>query len=72
MEDVTLGSWVAIHDGCPIRYEIYGSGGARVLCGKPPAFEFEIDSEALRELLQVGDEALREMDALHAQEQGET
>jgi hypothetical protein len=42
-----------------------------VLCGKPQAFEFEIDSEALRELLRLGGEALREMDALHAQEQAE-
>ena len=70
---VKVSSWVAIHDGCPISYEICGSAGTRVQCGKEAdGFEFEIDSEALRELLRLGDEALREMDAIHEKEQAAT
>jgi hypothetical protein len=67
---LTVSSWVAIDDGCPIRYEVLGSGVAHVLCGAPPdAFEFQIDVEALRQLIGRGDEALRKMDALYAEEQ---
>ena len=68
--NLTVSSWVAIREGCPISYEVSGSGGAYVTCGGPrDGFEFEIDSEALRDLVRLGDEALRDMDARFAREQ---
>lgn len=68
---VAVGSWVDIHDGCPIRFEVCGSGVAFVTCGPETAdnFQFMLESEALREFLRVGCEALREMDALHTREE---
>lgn len=66
-QNVVVNSWVSIEEGCPISCEVYGSGAARVLCGD--GFEVEIDSEALRELVRVGSEALRDMDARCDQEQ---
>ena len=67
---MTVSSWVAIQDGCPISYDVLGSGVAHVWCGSPTdGFELQIDSEALRELVRLGADALREMDARHAKEQ---
>lgn len=67
---LTVMSWVDIGDGCPIRFDISGSGKAKALCGPNPrdGFEFTFDSEALREFLRLGAEALHEMDAIHARE----
>lgn len=69
---LSVSSWVAIREGCPISYEVLGSGTAHVLCGDPAdAFEFEVDAEALRELVRLGAEALHEMDARYTREQAE-
>jgi len=71
-EKVTVSSWVAISDGCPIHCEVGGSGVAHFVCGElPDGFEFQIDSEALREFVRQGADALRDMDSRYECEETE-
>ncbi len=71
--DLTVGSWVEIHEGCPIRFEIGGSGVAFVLCGPDPqdTFQFTLEAEVLREFVRLGADTLREMDAISEREEAE-
>jgi hypothetical protein len=68
---LAVNSWVEIRDGCPIRFEVGGSGVAFVRCGRNPreSFQFTLDSEALREFVRLGADTLREMDAIFASEE---
>ena len=67
---LTVGSFVEIRDGCPLRFEIGGSGMVFVECGTPDeSFNFNMESEALRKFLRLGTKALREMDAQYDREQ---
>jgi hypothetical protein len=68
---LVIGTWVEIRDGCPIQFEVGGSGVAFVHCGTHPddCFRFTLDSEALRDFVGRGTEALREMDAMYAREE---
>ena len=71
--NVTVSSWVEIGDGCTIRFEVGGSGLVCVTCGGSGSdgFEFAFGSEALREFLRLGADAMRQMDATYAQEQAQ-
>jgi hypothetical protein len=67
---LVVGSWVEIREGCPIRFEIGGSGVAFVHCGtQPDSFQFTLESEALRKFVGLGTDALREMDELYEREE---
>lgn len=69
---VSFSSLVAMRDGCRIAYEVGGSGQAWFQVGSPDdGLEFDIESEALREFVRLGTEALTEMDARYAKEQAE-
>ena len=71
-DKVKVGTWVAIRDGCPISYFVNGSANADFYCGpEGDGFEFEFESEALREFVRLADEALRDMDAQFASEEAE-
>jgi hypothetical protein len=65
---VSVSSLIALRDGCPISYEVGGSGTASVRLGTD-GLEVDFESEALREFVRVGSEALTQMDALYAREQ---
>ena len=70
--ELTVSSWVEIGEGCPINVEVGGSGVAYVRCGRETenAFEFHLALDALREFVRRGGEALQEMDAIYAREEG--
>jgi hypothetical protein len=69
---LTVSSWVDIQDGCPINFAVGGSGVVFVTCGDgAEGFEFHLSSEALRDFVRLGGEALREMDTIHAGEEAE-
>ncbi|MBP2321445.1 hypothetical protein JOF56_001830 [Kibdelosporangium banguiense] len=63
--------WITVDDGCPLSYEVNGSGAMEFVCGSSAAdgIGMTIQSEALRKFVALGTEALREMDALFADEQ---
>jgi hypothetical protein len=62
---------IRIDDGCTIKHSVQGSGRTElVVSDDEEVVGFTIESEALRELVQVGTTALREMDRLYAEEQG--
>ena len=63
----TVSSWVTMRDGCPIMFSVGGSGLAFCTIGDEN-FEFQIEPEALRDMVRLGAEALDEMDALYANE----
>ncbi len=66
---LTVSSWVAIGEGCPMSFEILGSGETHFLCGTATdGFEFNFEADALREFLKLGAQALAQMDARYAKE----
>jgi hypothetical protein len=68
---LVVNSWVGIHDGCQIDFNVNGSGGTFVtVTGKTEPFELFFGSESLRAFLDQGRKALAEMDALAEQEAG--
>jgi hypothetical protein len=67
---LVINSWVSIHEGCEIKYNLNGSGGTYVtVSGNGDPFEFFFETEALRQFLEVGGTALTELDTLAAQEE---
>ncbi|MBB4905602.1 hypothetical protein [Actinophytocola algeriensis] len=63
---LVVSSYVIIREGCPIAISVDGQDQAQITCGWVPseAFEFVVAREALRALVEVGTDALREMDRL--------
>jgi hypothetical protein len=69
-ESLTVCSWVEVRNGSPITCEVHGSGVATVeFGGHGEGLEMQFDSEALRRLVALGTEALRDMDERYAREQ---
>jgi hypothetical protein len=68
---VVVKSWVGVSGDCPISYnaDTDGDGVDFMFGNQPDHFEFGFDTEALREFLRVGTDALREMDARLVSEQ---
>ena len=64
-QDLVVSSYVVIRKGCPLAISIDGPDQAQVVCGRVPsdAFEFVLEREALRAFVELGADALREMDA---------
>lgn len=67
-------TWISIEDGCQISYDVKGSGEMDFIVGENDieGFGMNLRSEALRELLSLGAEALSKMDAIAAEEVAET
>jgi hypothetical protein len=67
---LVVSSYVIIREGCPIAISVDGRDQAQITCGWVPseAFEFVVQREALRALVEVGTDALREMDRLDEHE----
>ena len=64
-KDLVVSSYVVIRKGCPLAISIDNPDQAQVTCGRLPtdAFEFVVEREALRALVELGSDALAEMDA---------
>lgn len=60
---LVVSSYVIIKEGCPIAISVDGPDRAQITCGWMPseAFEFVVQREALRALVEVGTDALQEM-----------
>jgi hypothetical protein len=72
-ENLTVGSWANVSSGCPMAFEVYGSDGAAVQLGDGrDDFALNFDADSLRQFLQLGGEALRDMDSRHEQEQAQS
>lgn len=57
-------SWASAHAGCPMRYTVTSGNEMVLVFGSGrDEFEFALDKGALRTLVQLGAEALTEMDA---------
>jgi len=64
-------AWVDVRAGCDITYKVHDSEGVYVtLDGESEPFELFFDIKALRDFLVRGGEALAEMEALAAEEDG--
>lgn len=61
---LVVSSYVIIREGCPIAVSVDTADQAQITCGWVPseAFEFVVQREALRALVEVGTDALREME----------
>lgn len=61
-EQLKVGTWACVDDQCPIRPVIHTEDDAVTLVfGAPEAFELFVSSAALRNLLQVGGNALDQL-----------
>ncbi|MDQ3790786.1 MAG: hypothetical protein M3422_26585 [Actinomycetota bacterium] len=61
---LVVSSYVIVRDGCPIAISVDGPDQVQITCGWLPsqAFEFTMSRQALRAMVEVGIDALREMD----------
>ena len=66
-----VGSWTKVSSGCPIQLDLVGDE-AQVTFGDTPrgtVSELVIEVDALREFVQLGDNAIREFDEASAREE---
>lgn len=69
---VTVSTYVIVQESCPLTFDVMGGGQVEVTCGSPrDGFQFVVATEALREFVKLGSQALDEMDALPEQEKAE-
>jgi hypothetical protein len=70
MNPLVIGAWVSLHNGCDISSDIGGRDAALLILrshGQQP-FELHCQAEPLRQLVEVGRQALAEMDAITVEE----
>lgn len=61
-QNIEVKSWVSVSGECPISYSTDGHGAVHFMFGEAPNdFEFGLDLESLRQFMNVGGEALREL-----------
>jgi hypothetical protein len=62
--DLVVSSYVVIKHGCPVAMSVDSPDQVQVMCGRGPreAFEFVMEREALRAFVELGTDALRQMD----------
>lgn len=60
-----VNAYTVINDGCPIAISVESADQVEIVCGWKPSqvFEFILQREALRAMVEVCTEALEEMDA---------
>jgi hypothetical protein len=69
---LVVNSWVGIHDGCDITFNVQGSDAVyATVSGTSQPFEFFFQIESLRTFLEQGSKALAEMNARFEQEEAE-
>lgn len=59
-----VSSYVIVKEGCPVAFCVDSPDQVQVVCGRLPseAFEFVLQREALRAFVELGVEALAQMD----------
>jgi hypothetical protein len=63
-EHLTLNSWVAVGEDCPISYRVHDKDDVVFVCDSGSrSFEFVFSAGSLRTFLGLGADALREMDS---------
>lgn len=70
MNQLVVGTWANVSEGCPITYNVSGSNVAHLMIGDHQ-FELAFDADALRELVARTTAALAQMDARFEQEEAE-
>jgi hypothetical protein len=65
-----VSSYVIVKEGCPVAFCVDTPDQVQVVCGRLPseAFEFVLQREALRAFVELGVEALAQMDGALADE----
>jgi hypothetical protein len=69
--NLVVQSYVIINEGCPLAITKEGTDHVQIRCGGTTgdAFEIVVQHGALRALVELGTDALREMDAVSAASQ---
>ena len=70
MNQLTVSTWAAINEGCPISCSVSGSNLAHLMIGDSQ-LELNLDAESLRVLVTHSTAALAEMDTRFEQEEAE-
>ncbi len=65
---LTVGAYVVIRQGCPIAISIDNADQVQITCGTigVDAFEFVLETEALRAIVELGTDALEEIERLRS------
>lgn len=60
-----VNAYVIIKEGCPLAISVQSPDQAEIVCGWPPnrSFDFVMYREALRAFVELGTDALEQMDA---------
>ena len=66
-----VSSYVVVRERCPMRYRVSGNDIEFSFGGRYDPFDFVFNADALRQFLSVSSEALQELAALAAVEEGE-
>jgi hypothetical protein len=66
--NLVVSSYVVVREGCPVAITVDGPDQVQITCGTIPsdAFEFILQREALRAIVELGTDALEEMDGYEA------
>lgn len=66
--NLIVSSCVAIREGCPVEMNVDSTDQVQVTCGTVgvDAFEFILQREALRAIVELGTDALEEIDRLRS------
>ena len=69
---LTVGAYVVIRHGCPIAISIDNVDQVQITCGTigVDAFEFVLETEALRAIVELGLDVLEEIDRLRSRSAG--
>jgi len=70
MNQLVVGTWANVSEGCSITYSVSGSNVAHLMIGDNQ-LELAFDADALREMITRTTAALTEMDAQFEQEEAE-
>lgn len=64
-EMLTVNAYVVVNQGCPVAMSVLSPDQVEIVCGAPrsQSFDWVMHREALRALVQLGTEALEQMDA---------
>lgn len=64
-ESLHVSAYVIVDQGCPVAISVHDPERVEIICGwlPSPSFEWAMHREALRALVQLGTDALEQMDA---------
>lgn len=70
-ESLSVSAYVTVDQGCPVAISVQDPERVEIVCGWAPrhSFEWAMHREALRALVQLGADALEQMDAAAAEDE---